>query len=150
MSRTIERFLRLRYNGSLMLNESNKKRSSHTNWFSRPILFLWVISVCIVCYLSLAPEVEFPLSFKWDDLACHSLAYFWLSVLPFLGFQDPRSAIASALLMIPLGVGLEVAQHFVPDRFFSTADMMANSFGALLGILFGKYLRSAFPVKYGG
>lgn len=133
-----------------MLVKSYKKKGSATHPSSRLILSLWGISIGIVCCLSLTPEVEFPLSFKWDDLAFHSLAYLWLSVLPFLGFQSPRTAIVSAFLMIPLGVGLEVAQNLVPGRFFSITDMMANSFGAFLGILFGKYLNSGFPMKYSG
>ncbi len=131
-----------------MLDEFHKKEISGTHPFSKAVLFLWSILIGIVCYLSLIPKVEFPLDFKGADLVYHTLAYFCLSILPFLGFQGRRTAIASALLMIPLGVGLEFAQNLVPGRLFSITDMIANSFGAFLGVLFGKYLRSAFPLKY--
>lgn len=128
-----------------MSNEVHKKLSPDKHQLPRAVLFLWVLSIGMVCTLSLTPEIELPLGFKWDDLVYHSVAYLWLSLLPFLGFQTLRTAITSALLMFPLGVGLEVAQNFVPGRFFSITDMMANSFGVFLGILFGKYLKSAFP-----
>ena len=130
---------------SSMWGEVHKKLIPDKHQLPRAVLFLWGVSIGIVCYLSLTPEIELPLGFKWDDLLYHSLAYLWLSILPFLGFQGLRTAITSALLMFPLGVGLEVAQSFVPGRFFSITDMMANSFGVFLGILLGKYLKSAFP-----
>jgi VanZ family protein len=130
-----------------MSGEVRKKLSSNKHQLLRAVLFLWGVSIGIVCYLSLTPEIELPLGFKWDDLVYHSLAYLWLSILPFLGFQGLRTAITSAFLMFPLGVGLEVAQNLVPGRFFSITDIMANSFGVFLGILLGKYIRSAFPMK---
>ena len=132
-----------------MSEEVHKKISSDNHQFPRAVLFLWGVSIGIVCYLSLTPEIELPLGFKWDDLVYHSLTYLWLSILPFLGFQGFRAATISAFLMFPLGVGLEVAQNLVPGRFFSITDMMANASGVFLGVLFGKYLRSVFPKKYG-
>ena len=89
----------------------------------------------LVCYLSLAPGMETPLEFDYADKLCHFGAYLWLSALPFFGFGRGKQALAGALLMIPLGIVLECIQAFVPGRFFSGADMLANSLGVLLGIL---------------
>ena len=104
---------------------------------------LWVVSIGVVCYLSLQPEVDFPLDFERADLAYHSLTYLWLSFLPFVIFGDGKRRLLAAFLMIPLGVLLEIGQNFVPGRTFSVLDMVANSFGTLLGVGCGRYLHGA-------
>ncbi len=50
--------------------------------------------------------------------------------------------------MIPFGIGLEYAQDFVPGRFFSVADMVANGTGVVLGMALGKYFKSWSFVPY--
>jgi VanZ family protein len=104
---------------------------------------LWVVSIGVVCYLSLQPEVEFPLDFERADLAYHSLTYLWLSFLPFVIFGDGKRRLLAAFLMIPLGVLLEIGQSFVPGRTFSILDMVANSCGTLLAVGCGRYLHVA-------
>ena len=108
--------------------------------FSIIVILSWIVSVCLVSYLSLTPEVEFPLDFRWCDKVYHLLAYVWLSSLPFIGFTGRKTALVGSLLMIPLGIGLEFGQSFVPGRFYSERDMIANAFGSITGILFGMYL----------
>ncbi|UCF83693.1 MAG: VanZ family protein [Desulfobacteraceae bacterium] len=108
--------------------------------FSRLVVLVWIISIGTVSYFSLIPTAEFPFDFRWSDKLCHSLAYLWLSVLPFYGFTKAQRALKAAFLMIPLGIGLEFAQVFVPERLFSLGDMIANSFGASIGIFYGRYL----------
>jgi len=130
-----------------MLNEIYTRKSSNTQLFSLIILFLWGVSIGMVCYLSLAPRVEFPVDFRWADVVYHFCAYLWLSFLPFIGFRGVRAGWISALLMIPLGIGLEFGQHFVPARVFSIMDMAANSCGIMVGIVCGLYLRSIFSIK---
>jgi VanZ family protein len=127
-----------------MVNEMDTRNASHTRLFSLIILFLWAVSMCMVSYLSLAPQVEFPVSFRWSDVVYHFCAYLWLSSLPFIGFGSVQGAWISALLMIPLGIGLEFGQYFLPARVFSITDMAANSFGSLAGIACGALLRSMF------
>ena len=104
---------------------------------------LWIVSIGVVCYLSLQPEVDFPLDFERADLAYHSLTYLWLSSLPFIIFGDGKKRLLAAFLMIPLGVALEIGQSFVPGRTFSVLDMVANSLGTLLGVGCGRYLHGA-------
>lgn len=130
-----------------MLDEIDTQKSSNSQLFSIMITFLWGVSIGVVCYLSIVPRVEFPISFRWSDVAYHFCAYLWLSFLPFIGFRSPQGAWISALLMIPLGIGLEFAQHFVPERIFSITDMVANSCGSLAGIMCGLYLRATFLTK---
>ena len=129
---------------SAMLDEIYTKKSSNTQLFSLIMLFLWGVSIGMVCYLSIAPRVEFPIVFRRADVVYHFCAYLWLSFLPFISSRSIQRAWISALLMIPLGIGLEFGQHFVPARVFSITDMAANSCGVLVGIVCGLYLRSTF------
>lgn len=102
----------------------------------------WFLSILLVSYLSLIPRIEIPYEFSGMDKAFHFLAYLWLAVLPFFGFKPFKMAITGALLMVPLGIGLEFAQGFVPGRFLSVADMIADSAGVASGLLLGSYLKS--------
>ena len=114
------------------------------HWFSFPklVIAVWIISVGTVSYLSVVPQVEFLFDFRWSDKLYHFLAYFWLSFLPFFGFVSAKKALAWALLMILLGIGLEFVQGFLPGRLFSIWDMVANSVGAGTGILCGMSIRA--------
>jgi len=110
--------------------------------WSRIILLLWGISICVVAYLSLMPEVEFPLDFWNADKLYHCLAYGWLAVLPMIGFTVRRTALSAALSMIVLGAILETGQYFIPGRMFSFLDFIANCIGVSLGIILGHYLKN--------
>ena len=127
-----------------MLNKMHTGNTSNTQIFSFIMLFLWWVSIGMICYLSIAPRVEFPIGFSRADVVYHFCAYLWLSFLPFISFRSIQRVWISALLMIPLGIGLEFGQHFVPVRVFSITDMAANSCGVLAGIVCGVYLRSTF------
>ncbi|MCP4578138.1 MAG: hypothetical protein GY846_17845 [Deltaproteobacteria bacterium] len=90
--------------------------------------------MAIVIYQSLSPRMEIPYDFKDADKIVHFLAYLWLAALPFFVFQVPKTALAGALCMVPMGAGLEFAQHYVPGRCFSVADMVANCLGVMMGV----------------
>lgn len=108
--------------------------------YSRIILLLWGISICIVIYYSLVPRVELPIDFWQVDKVYHGAAYFWLALLSMTGFSV-RRALPAALSMIILGVLLETGQYFISGRTFSLMDIAANSLGVILGIILGHYLR---------
>ena len=116
--------------------------------FSGFIQVVWILSIALVTYLSLSPQIDLPFGFKGIDKVYHSLAYLWLAAIPFLGFQSITMALAGALLMIPFGIGLEYAQEYVHGRFFSVADMVANGAGVVLGMTLGRYLKSLFFTSY--
>jgi len=116
--------------------------------FSRLVQSIWIISIAFVVYVTLSPQIDFPMDFTGADKVYHFLAYVWLAVIPFFGFQRVKIALAGALIMLPLGIGLEYAQGFVPGRFFSVADMFANGIGVVLGLSLGKYFKSRYFVSY--
>ena len=119
-----------------------KRKGDLWRFFPRIMQMVWVLSIAVVAYLSLSPKIDLPLVFSGFDKVYHSLAYLWLAVIPFLGFQSLKIALAGALLMIPFGIGLEYAQDLVHGRFFSVADMVANGTGVVLGMALGKYVKS--------
>lgn len=110
--------------------------------WSRIILILWGISICIVICYSLIPQVDFPIDFWNADKLYHCTAYMWLALLPMIGFAIRRLALPAALSMIILGVLLEIGQYYIPGRTFSLLDITANSLGVILGIFLGNYLRT--------
>jgi VanZ family protein len=105
------------------------------------ILSLWFVSICIVTVYSLIPTMEFPVNFWNADKLYHCASYIWLAVLPMTGFAIRRTAMMAALSMIILGVLLEIGQYYIPGRLFSFLDMTSNTFGVILGIILGNYLR---------
>ncbi len=107
----------------------------------RSILVIWIASVLTVVYLSLSPRIELPYDFDNADKVYHMLAYLWLAALPFFAFLNPKEALVATLSMIPLGIGLEIAQYYVPGRLFSLADMAANCLGVILGIWLARYAK---------
>lgn len=115
------------------------------HWCSFPkfVIVAWIISIGTVSYLSVVPQLELPFYFRWSDKLYHFLAYSWLSVLPFFGFASAKKALAWALFMILLGIGLEFAQGFVPGRLFSIWDMIANSLGTSAGIFCGMSIKTS-------
>ena len=107
---------------------------------SKVLAFVWIVSIATVSYLSLKPKIEFPLDFEKADLVYHLIAYLWLSILPFFIFRREKTAYVFALLMLPLGAALELAQIAVPGRVSSPMDIGANSVGVILGLLCAKLL----------
>lgn len=100
----------------------------------RWVLLAWAASVILVVYLSLSPRLETPYDFVHFDKIVHLLAYLWLAALPFFAFPFPKTALAGALSMVPMGIGLEFAQAYIPGRCFSVADLSANCLGVMMGI----------------
>jgi len=99
----------------------------------------WFISIILVGCLFLTPRIEIPYQFSGADKLAHCLAYAWLAILPFFGFARMGTAFTGAFSMVPLGIGLEFAQKYVPGRDFSVADMIANGAGVALGIVVARY-----------
>lgn len=109
--------------------------------WSRIVLPLWGISICVIIFYSLKPQVEFPIDFWNADMLYHCAAYGWLAVLTMIGFANRRVALPAALSMIILGVLLEIGQYYIPGRTFSLLDITANGLGVILGTFLGNYLR---------
>jgi VanZ family protein len=115
----------------------------------RMILVGWVLSLVLVVTASLEPEPDMPMPFSSADKVYHWAAYAWLALLPFFAFKG-TGAWSAALSMILLGAGLEAAQSFVPGRYPSIMDVVANTVGVITGILVALIVRPLLPGRWNG
>lgn len=91
-----------------------------------------ILLVIAIIYLSLTPKYTLTIG---NDKISHFIAY---SVLMFniglLTFNAKKKFITGALIAICFGIMIEVIQHFVPGRFMSVYDILANTAGVFIGI----------------
>ena len=104
-------------------------------WWGRGVL--WA-SLLLVAYLSLMPYDGNLLDNQRDKLA-HLMVYAAITVLAYLAYQRVAMLWLVAALLV-YSVGLEVGQYFVPGRFLSAADILANALGLLLGSAICRWL----------
>lgn len=86
-----------------------------------------------ILYLSLTPTETLTVG---NDKISHFIAYSCLmlniGLIQLPSIKNLRTGIIAALL---LGCLVEVIQHFVPGRFMSFGDVIANSIGVGIGCL---------------
>lgn len=100
----------------------------------------WLAALVSVVTLSLLPQYGPPGAFQIDK-AVHTFAYAFLAALPFAAFRGQRIVAWAALLMLPLGLGLEGMQSLVPQRSADLVDAIANAVGVAAGVAIGPVLR---------
>ncbi|WP_299015391.1 VanZ family protein [uncultured Polaribacter sp.] len=102
------------------------------------IVFAIIITLVIV-YLSL---IKIPkqnvINFNNLDKVQHSIAYFFLSVAwLFTFYKKPSKKTIVVILCIVFGIVIEVLQEILTAyRTGDLLDIIANSFGILLGLVF--------------
>lgn len=92
----------------------------------------------VVTWLSLSPAGDVPPPFAHADKLVHFCMYSALGGW-FGSFLRPAST-SLLLLLAGYGLGMELGQEFVPGRGFDWLDIVANSAGALAGILFSRHI----------
>jgi VanZ family protein len=106
-------------------------------------LAVWVVQLVAVIAGSLVPGRMVPSVVGEHDKWAHFAGYLLLGFLPLAGARSPKLGIVLALAAIPLGGALELGQHFVPGRTPDFADALANSCGALVGMVVAGLYRTA-------
>lgn len=101
----------------------------HTAW-----LAMGWIGVAIVVVLSLVPRPP-ELGVEQGDKIQHFLAYGTLMLWFAQVRVDVRERWVTAGLLVAMGIALEFAQALTGYRFYSYADMAANTTGVILGWL---------------
>jgi VanZ family protein len=109
---------------------------------------LWLTAGCLlitaVIFLSLWPKPPEPPSFKHSDKLAHLIAYSILTLWFANMYRQKSRHLLLGATFIALGMCLELLQGLTEYRTFSFGDIVANSFGVLLGlILAGTNLSSA-------
>lgn len=97
----------------------------------------WLL-VSLIVYLSLTPHPPEPLSFPYADKLEHGFAYALLSLWFCQIYQQSRQRVVVIVALIGLGVVMEIMQGWSGFRYFEYADMLANSLGALCGLLLAR------------
>ena len=84
-------------------------------------------------YLALTPQHIEVLDGLWDKQN-HLIAFFALYVLLSFAYSHFSTRKKIALLVL-VGFQIEATQYFIPGRFFSTLDIVADSIGIIIGII---------------
>ena len=113
-----------------------------------PALTCWFFTISymgLVFYLS-SKSLPLPKMLSNADKIIHAFVYFILAVLLYFSFL--KSGLRKYLLLITMiiaisyGVSDELHQYYVPGRVASIGDVIADSFGALLGSFLAAKLSS--------
>lgn len=101
-----------------------------------------IIYCALIFWQSSYPPVYSEPFFPHDDKVLHFVCYAILGILffRFLGrefaWSMSRTGLISVLLTFAYGVSDEIHQSFVPERFASIPDALANLAGAVTGVIF--------------
>jgi VanZ family protein len=104
----------------------------HRVWWA-----LGVVIVVLAVVVCLVPGQELPNAFEWNDKASHLIGH-GLMALYFSGLVARRSWWKIFLFLLLFGTAIEFAQYFMhAGREGDPRDVVANSFGALVGLAVG-------------
>ena len=97
----------------------------------------------LILYLSWNPGIQVPEGF-WDNLPLDKIGHFGIySILAMIvsrGFTKWNNKLIF-LLCTAYGISMELLQYaFFPGRYFEWLDILANSLGAIAGIILIKKL----------
>lgn len=99
----------------------------------------------VIEYLALTPQhIELVEGF-WDKQN-HFIAFFVLYILLSLAYKY-FSVQKKIALLVFVGVQIEVMQYFIPGRFFSTLDIVADSIGIAIGFVIHRYIFKRWSVS---
>lgn len=114
-------------------------------FFFRTLFFSALVSISILAVL---PDYNaLPPLASLSDLLNHAAAFTLLTLLYGLSYQHPPKQIAGSL--IAYGVMIEMVQAFLPTRYASVEDILADSVGILLGLSITKLINfsTLFNIK---
>jgi len=97
---------------------------------SAAFFFIFLIAIE---YLALTPAQIKLIENSWDK-ANHFIAFAALYVTLHFGFSGLNLG-AKVAILLAYGIQIEVAQSFVPNRYFSLLDVVADGIGIVFGIL---------------
>jgi hypothetical protein len=110
--------------------------TAHSNRVRRVFdAFLLFCYGAFIFWLSAQPNLSAPMWFSWHDKLYHGGAYFVLGVLVWRCFRHFNLNVRAQLLVClafssVYGISDEWHQSFVPGRFPSAADWLADTAGA--------------------
>ena len=88
------------------------------------------LALLVITYMALTPLPEI-IQENINDKLGHALVFLFLAALAHAGWPEQGFGWRHGVWLMAYGLGLECAQYFVPGRFFSVADMLADAVGIL-------------------
>ena len=95
---------------------------------------MFFISIIVIEFLATTTTVHIEIIENIWDKANHFIAFFTLYILISFGFLK-FSVIKKVILLLSFGIQIEVVQHFIEGRFFSTLDVLADLIGLCIGVV---------------
>ena len=93
-----------------------------------------ILVILTIAWLSLTPTETITIG---NDKISHFIAYGILMIhVGLLTFPKTKSFLLGIVLALSYGALIEVGQHFVPGRYMSGYDMLANAGGVFFGCVF--------------
>lgn len=103
------------------------------------------ITFGVIEYLALTPQhIEMVEGF-WDKQN-HFIAFFVLTFLLSLAYSR-LTTIKKFGLLVLMGFQIEIIQYFIPGRFFSLLDIVADSIGIVIGLVVWKMIETQWIKK---
>ena len=87
----------------------------------------------VIEYLALTPQHIEVIEGFWDKQN-HFMAFFVLTILLSFAYSQLTTLKKFGLLLL-MGFQIETMQYFIPGRFFSLLDVVADSVGIVMGVV---------------
>lgn len=98
-------------------------------------VYLFICTVAIEFLATTTQHIEVMES-MWDK-ANHFTAFFTLYILLSFSFKN-LNIVAKSIILVAFGVQIEIVQSFIDGRSASFLDVVADSIGILIGVVFYK------------
>ena len=95
---------------------------------------LFALALLIITYMALTPAPG-TLQASVNDKLGHSLAFLLLAFLSHASWPNRDFSWRFALPLLGYGLLIEIAQYFIPQRFFSWLDLLADAGGIVFYML---------------
>ena len=97
--------------------------------------YLFTVLLAVISWLALSAAPPKTIDTGWDK-SNHALAFASLAFTAVWGFwQQPRQWPRLIAVLVAYGIGIEIAQSFLPPRQADWHDVVADSVGIALGLL---------------
>jgi VanZ family protein len=107
-------------------------------------IIIWLqfaAALTIFSYFAITPNV---IQGDTPDVALHFLGNFLLFCSARIAFMRVKSVWFVLVFALIYGTAMEIAQHFVPSRYFQPTDLIANWLGVLAGLVLALVLNIAY------
>ncbi len=106
------------------------------------------LALLVITYMALTPVPDL-LQQSVNDKLGHALAFVLLSFLSHAGWPKRAFGWRHGLPLLAYGVALECLQYFVPGRYFSFLDMLADAAGIAAYLLLSLFLFARLHFRAG-